>query len=82
MGHITKQVNTFFILFFLALKLFCLSRYADRKNFLLTFLNVPLYDVPEMIIPGEDAFVSKQVYEAVSDFNVAVITFHAKIVDL
>lgn len=41
-------------------------RYADNKNFLLTYLNVPLFDIPEYIIPGEDVEVRDKVLEAVS----------------
>lgn len=62
--HTTQQVNnvSWIILTFWQL---LVSRYSDGKNFLLTYLNVPLFDIPEYIIPGEDAEVANKVFESV-----------------
>jgi len=38
--------------------------YCDRKDFIMTYMNVPRYDVPELVTDAEDIFEYRQVLEA------------------
>lgn len=37
------------------------NRYTDRAN-LMPYFNIPILDVPELIIPAEDVIVMDEVY--------------------
>ncbi|KAI4463067.1 zinc finger and scan domain-containing [Holotrichia oblita] len=45
---------------------FLRNKYADKKNFLMTYLNVPRFDIPELLIEADDAKLALEIYESES----------------
>ncbi|KRT81217.1 hypothetical protein AMK59_4978, partial [Oryctes borbonicus] len=43
---------------------FLRNKYSDQKDFLMTYLNVPRFDVPELLIDADDAKLAQEIYES------------------
>ncbi|KAK9711472.1 Deoxynucleoside kinase [Popillia japonica] len=39
------------------------NKYSDGKNFLMTYLNVPRFNIPELLIEAEDAKLALEIYD-------------------
>lgn len=46
--------------------IFLIFRYSDQKDFLMTYLNVPRFDVPEVLIDADDAKIALDIWASVS----------------